>query len=98
MRGQMTRQATIRFAAAMTIGCALIAVLASCTTPRHEARQASTVDLNGMQLVKQTQGERYSQCVPYARDYSGIQIFGDAWTWWTQANGRYARGQLPIRG
>ena len=94
----MTRQATIRFAAAMTIGCALIAVLASCTTPRQETPPASTMDLSGMQLAKQTQGERYTQCVPFARDYSGIQIFGDAWTWWSQANGRYARGQMPQRG
>ena len=32
------------------------------------------------------------QCVPFARAASGIQIFGDAWTWWDQADGRYARG------
>ena len=38
------------------------------------------------------------QCVPYAREQSGIQIRGDAWTWWDQAAGRYARGQRPEVG
>jgi surface antigen len=38
------------------------------------------------------------QCVPFARAASGIQIFGDAWTWWDQADGRYARGNKPRAG
>ncbi|MFO1254560.1 MAG: CHAP domain-containing protein [Sphingomonadaceae bacterium] len=40
----------------------------------------------------------YLQCVPYARQVSGIQIRGDAWTWWDQAEGRYARGFVPRVG
>lgn len=38
------------------------------------------------------------QCVPYARDISGIQIYGDAHSWWGQADGRYARGDRPAKG
>ena len=38
------------------------------------------------------------QCVPYARTVSGIQIRGDAWTWWGQAAGKYARGDRPKLG
>jgi len=38
------------------------------------------------------------QCVPYARQVSGIRIFGDAHTWWAQANGKYARGKQPRVG
>ena len=38
------------------------------------------------------------QCVPYARIVSGIQIRGDARTWWDQAKGRYARGNRPRVG
>ncbi|HEX8382347.1 MAG TPA: CHAP domain-containing protein [Sphingomonas sp.] len=38
------------------------------------------------------------QCVPFARAASGIQIFGDAWTWWDQAEGRYDRGSRPRVG
>ena len=40
----------------------------------------------------------FLQCVPYARKVSGIQIRGDAWTWWDQAAGRYSRGYLPRVG
>ena len=40
----------------------------------------------------------YLQCVPYARQVSGIQIYGDAWTWWDQAEGRYKRGFRPRVG
>lgn len=38
------------------------------------------------------------QCVPFAREASGIAIYGDAWTWWDQAEGRYARGHTPREG
>jgi len=37
----------------------------------------------------------YLQCVPYARQVSGIAIYGDAHTWWGQAEGKYARGNRP---
>jgi surface antigen len=38
------------------------------------------------------------ECVPVARSLSGIQIRGDAHTWWGQAAGRYKRGNEPKRG
>ena len=38
------------------------------------------------------------QCVPYARIVSGVNIRGDALTWWDQAEDRYARGHTPRRG
>ncbi len=38
------------------------------------------------------------QCVAYARARAGISIYGDAWTWWGQAAGRYARGYTPMPG
>ncbi|WP_375397569.1 CHAP domain-containing protein [uncultured Sphingomonas sp.] len=41
---------------------------------------------------------RFWQCVPYAREVSGIQIFGNAKTWWDQAAGRYERGNRPQIG
>ncbi len=40
----------------------------------------------------------YWQCVPFARLVSGIQIFGDAWTWWSQAAGKYQTGYVPKAG
>jgi hypothetical protein len=38
------------------------------------------------------------QCVPYARELSGLDLRGDAWTWWTKAEGRYAKGAAPRPG
>ncbi len=38
------------------------------------------------------------ECVPYARQRSGIGLTGDAWRWWDAAAGRYARGSAPRPG
>ena len=38
------------------------------------------------------------QCAQFARLFTGIQIFGNAATWWGQAMGRYARGFTPESG
>ena len=40
----------------------------------------------------------YIQCAPYAREISGIEIYGDARTWWTQAQARYETGHVPREG
>lgn len=38
------------------------------------------------------------ECVPFARLASGIQIYGDAWTWWGAAEDKYRRGTVPSIG
>lgn len=40
----------------------------------------------------------YLQCAPYARQVSGVEIYGDAATWWGQAQGRYRTGRSPAVG
>lgn len=42
--------------------------------------------------------DTYWQCVPFARLISGVQIYGDAWTWWKQAVGKYETGFTPKAG
>lgn len=39
-----------------------------------------------------------SECAPFARNISGIQIWGDAVTWWLQSEGKYARSAHPAEG
>ena len=60
--------------------------------------QAETV----VEIERNSQGAGenvpFLQCVPYARQVSGVRIFGDAHTWWDQAEGRYARGRSPRVG
>ena len=41
---------------------------------------------------------QFWQCAPYARQVSGIDIRGNADTWWGQAAGRYERGHSPRVG
>lgn len=38
------------------------------------------------------------QCVPFARAESGVDIRGDAHTWWAQADGVYDRDDEPEEG
>ncbi len=38
------------------------------------------------------------QCVPYAREVSHIELSGNAFLWWAEASGRYARGNMPVEG
>lgn len=38
------------------------------------------------------------QCVPFARENSGIELSGNAGTWWSNAEGLYERGAKPEVG
>ncbi|WP_444464597.1 CHAP domain-containing protein [Rhodobacter capsulatus] len=37
-------------------------------------------------------------CVPFARNVSGIELQGNAGTWWSKASGRYERSHTPEVG
>jgi hypothetical protein len=43
-------------------------------------------------------GHKPLQCAPYAREHSHVKIFGDAYTWWDKAAGRYPRAATPQAG
>ena len=43
-------------------------------------------------------GGRTLQCVPFAREHSGIALVGNALTWWSKAAGTYERGSRPEVG
>jgi len=38
------------------------------------------------------------ECAPFARQVTGIQLYGEAASWWDQAAGRYDRGPDPVPG
>ena len=50
------------------------------------------------QTVVEDDNRKPLQCVPYAREHSAIKIYGDAYTWWDKAAGKYPRGTLPEPG
>jgi hypothetical protein len=58
---------------------------------------AVALALGGIAQAEVT-GETVGECVPFARAMSGIQLYGNAWTWWEQAGSRYRRGQTPRKG
>ncbi len=72
----------------------LLAALAAIALP---GLATAAVEIGG-RADRSDSVEPYLQCVPYARRVSGIQIYGDAHTWWEQAAGRYARGREPRIG
>ena len=54
--------------------------------------------LCGMILVPTAANAQMLQCAPFARMFSGIQLFGAAAAWWNQAAGKYLRGNTPEIG
>jgi surface antigen len=70
-------------------GFVLLLLLAACSS---SGGRFSSSHASGTYLAEPM------QCVPYARQASGVKIFGNANTWWQQAAGRYARGALPQPG
>ncbi|MGB5484171.1 CHAP domain-containing protein [Parasphingorhabdus sp.] len=54
--------------------------------------------LQAIMMPVSAKANDYLQCVPFARQLSGIQIYGDAHSWWGQADGVYERGALPVEG
>lgn len=79
---------------------------------RHEAAwhgRESHATAHGRAIAYRTErghavrGHAYARwsgisCVPYARSKSGIDVPGNAWQWWNNAAGRYARGSRPEPG
>ena len=53
---------------------------------------------SGLREMPAAPGQQPLQCVPYARAHSQVKIYGDAWTWWDQAAGKYERGPRPASG
>lgn len=74
--------------------CMVLLLLAGCGTTKGSMPTTSFSAPNAVARAV----PRPVQCVPYAREVSGIQIRGDAHTWWTRAHPRYRRGQIPQPG
>lgn len=67
------------------LGLFLVVFLAGCSSVHKASNNYYTI-------------QNPIQCVPYAREASGIEIYGNAHTWWRQAAGRFERGALPKVG
>lgn len=79
----------------------LIPALAALTIATTPASARAIADIDSISDMTDGAGPSlpaYLQCVPYARQVSGIGIYGDAHTWWGQAEGRFAKGRTPRPG
>jgi hypothetical protein len=80
---------------------ALLAACARVPEPREKPPAAISLAALPPDTLANARIERTwpkLECVAYARRESGIQLFGDAWSWWEQAPGRYVRGAAPQPG
>jgi hypothetical protein len=68
--------------------------MAACASTRGPV--AASIDRgDGPRLVTPA---KPTSCVPFARERSGIALYGDAYTWWDQARGRYDQDDEPRTG
>ena len=86
----------IRIAALTSVATAL----AGCASDRsvYGDLPANPGPAIARETPQQAPQEKPLQCVPYAREHSSVKLYGDAWTWWNQAAGKFSRQSVPQAG
>ncbi|MBN8891830.1 MAG: hypothetical protein BGP12_22295 [Rhodospirillales bacterium 70-18] len=69
----------------------LLAGLSACGSAPPRGR------VGGVEMGASTRVPGIS-CAPFARELSGIALYGDADVWWREADGRYSRASRPELG
>jgi surface antigen len=80
--------------------CTLLLLAAGCagTVPRQEGLDPDLVARAVQEADALNAAGRRVWCVPFARNASGIEIRGNAGTWWSKAKDGFARGHEPVVG
>lgn len=65
---------------------------------RAKAAFCSVLLITALSVPSAANAQTFWQCAPFARVFSGIQLFGAAGGWWSQAIGKYAQGNAPKAG
>jgi hypothetical protein len=96
---QTHRYMTARRVLLSLIPLAAALLLAACASPTPPAAPSAPLsEAVPWQQARIVSAGTRLQCVEYARKVSGIDLRGDAWTWWGQARDRYERGRMPEPG
>ena len=76
------------------------ALLAGCVSTENVYRLPPAAPKLALQIPPQQAPLQQEplQCVPFARDHSSVKLYGDAWTWWDQAAGKFPREAVPESG
>jgi len=80
---------------------ALVAAgLAGCVSDQavHGDLPADTGPGLAREIPRQDQQQKPLECAPYARAHSSVKLYGDAWTWWDKAAGKFSRAFAPETG
>lgn len=85
----------VRRAGVLALVTAALSACASTPAPGRWSGPSPTGPSASPQILQESQP---LQCVPFARSASGVDIYGDAHTWWAQAEGRYPRSHSPASG
>ena len=86
--GITTKLAAVALLALSLEGCGSTVMNYDENPMPHEYGRTVTKDANNKPL----------QCVPYARAHSDVKLYGDAYTWWDKAEGKYPRETVPEPG
>jgi hypothetical protein len=78
----------LAFAMAMALG------LSGCISMPDDGAMPSETGRNSVS----SPADAPLQCVPYARLHSQVKLYGDAYTWWDQAAGKFSRNDSPAKG
>ena len=65
---------------------------------RTKAAFCSVLFIAALSAPSAANAQTFWQCAPFARVFSGVQLFGAAASWWHQAIGKYAQGNAPKAG
>ena len=82
---------------ARLVAMAALAISLSACASGNDDLYTRMPAMKGRSTVENT-GQKPVQCVPYAREHSRVKLYGDAWTWWDKAKGKYPRGSAPQTG
>jgi hypothetical protein len=86
----------VRIAALASVAAAL----AGCASDRsvYGDLPATAAPVIARETPQPAPQEKPLQCAPYAREHSAVKLYGDAWTWWEKAAGKFSRKSMPETG
>ncbi len=105
MRGWGASAKSLFFGSFLALSCQ-VAVPPADASPNRQPRQLpqtayekyAAAKYHGRTMLRGQYAHAGLSCVPFARSDSGIAVVGNAWQWWDNAAGIYARGSVPESG
>jgi len=94
MVGSLRGRAGLRLSAVAVVCVAL----AGCASSSYDDEDSGYASNGARGHSARPVASGVLQCVPYARDHSDVKLWGDAYTWWDKAQGRYGRSHQPSEG